>query len=270
MLGATHHRYYSDLLDRFESGDLADALRHAIPLGGGEGLESRLAGPGASRPRDDLSFSGRGGAAQLAEAKVLDPSLVVRLTFLAGEVERAMQLARRHGVFGDVLGRLGDHHPAEARSFRVAWAATLAAGGAHAAAVGVLRSGELRPPAAWVAKAIAGGGPSGARVLADAIQGRPEALDAWLESVTGGGCESVWEGSGMRTVHAGRMFDALCSDDVVALTDSSGCERLWPKVDDAEGLGALVDDTHLVVWDRRGRLRVIDLREGEVRTDLRL
>lgn len=77
-------------------------------------------------------------AAQVAESYELPSSLVVRQWFLAGDVDRALTIARRSGAFADALARLEPEHPAEAARLRQHWAVTLAQAGYHAEAADVL------------------------------------------------------------------------------------------------------------------------------------
>ncbi|MCA9520160.1 MAG: hypothetical protein KC609_04285 [Myxococcales bacterium] len=77
-------------------------------------------------------------AAQVAESYELPSSLVVRQWFLAGDVDRALTIARRSGAFADALARLEPTHPAEAARLRQHWAVTLANAGHFAEAADVL------------------------------------------------------------------------------------------------------------------------------------
>jgi hypothetical protein len=55
LMQGRHGRYLAELVDMFEGGDLNEALRHAIPLGGGQAASARPAF-GAPTPRADLSL----------------------------------------------------------------------------------------------------------------------------------------------------------------------------------------------------------------------
>jgi serine/threonine protein phosphatase PrpC len=105
-------------------------------------------------------------AAEVAEARALPAGLVVRQWFLAGDVPRAIALARLHGAFADAVGRLGK--APEADALRLLWADALASAGAFAAAVDVVWAmpPSRRLVAEWIDRAIAVGGPTGARMLA--------------------------------------------------------------------------------------------------------
>jgi hypothetical protein len=115
-------------------------------------------------------------AAELAEARGLPPGLVIRLWFLAGDRTRAVQIARTTGAFADAVLRLEQSHQEEARNLRLMWADTLASAGAYGAAIDValpVTEGR-RLVDAWIDRAIAVGGPGGARMLARKIRRAPE------------------------------------------------------------------------------------------------
>ncbi len=115
-------------------------------------------------------------AAELAEARKLQPGLVIRLWFLAGDRARAVHIARLTGAFADAVLRLERSHKEEGRILRLMWADALASAGAYAAAVDAAWPvTEARPLArAWIDRAIAVGGPTGARMLARKIRVAPE------------------------------------------------------------------------------------------------
>jgi hypothetical protein len=117
-------------------------------------------------------------AAEVAEARQLPPGLVIRLWFLAGERARAVQIVRLTGAFADAVLRLEQAHKEEGRILRLMWADALASAGAYAAAVDAAWPvAEARHLAgAWIDRAIAVGGPAGARMLARKIRVAPEAF----------------------------------------------------------------------------------------------
>ena len=55
LIGASHANYLKKLMDKFESGDLQEALRHAIPLG--DGTQSLGQALGRLQPRNNLTIS---------------------------------------------------------------------------------------------------------------------------------------------------------------------------------------------------------------------
>ena len=127
-----------------------------------------------------VSFLERHGrlhlAAELAEARSLPPGVLVRQWLLAGEVGRAVRIARRHGAFADALARLEKHEKGPV--LRLLWAETLAEAGDFAAAVEtawpVDRARGLCE--AWIEAAIARGGAGAARMLARKVALLPEAF----------------------------------------------------------------------------------------------
>jgi len=121
-------------------------------------------------------------SAEIAEAKVLAPGLVVRQWFLAGDRERGVRVARRSGAFADAVMRLerdGRRGRRMARDLRQRWARTLAQAGSYSAAVDVVWPLEgLREQAGlWMEAAVALGGPAGARMLAKRLVLQPERFD---------------------------------------------------------------------------------------------
>lgn len=229
-LGADHGAYLDDLLDRFRGGDLLEALRRAIPLGGsGQGgppafslptpradlglsLSARAIGPARSigagpsvyellrklytaaaerleadgayeqaafvydellgAPAAAVAMLERRGlvgvAARLAEVRGLEPGLIVRLWWMAGDKQRAVALARLWRAFPDAIARL-DADGRSSATLRTAWARALADAGSWVAAVdaaSALPSGELQDEVtAWIDAALAEGGRDGALLL---------------------------------------------------------------------------------------------------------
>ena len=107
-------------------------------------------------------------AAELAEARRLAPGLVIRQWFVAGDRDRAIQLAWRTGAFADALARAGKTPVAD--RMRLAWADALAGAGDYLAAIDVLA--ELDEPVAaadalidrWIELGLATGGVVAARL----------------------------------------------------------------------------------------------------------
>src|SRR5205807_5939611 len=107
-------------------------------------------------------------AAEIAEARELAPEIIVRQWFVAGEKERAIQVARKTGAFhGAVLRLEKSRHPA-APELRKLWAQSLADAGNVAVAVDVLwpLESERSTAVEWMRRATEIGGGSGARSLA--------------------------------------------------------------------------------------------------------
>jgi len=119
-------------------------------------------------------------AAELAEARDLPPGLVVRQWFIAGDVQRAVRIARRKQAFGDAVVRLErKKNNQQAEELRVLWAESLAAGGNYAGAVDVvwpIQSQRLRARE-WMDSAIEVGGSVTGRMLARKLTIVPEDFD---------------------------------------------------------------------------------------------
>ncbi len=118
-------------------------------------------------------------AAELAEARELPPGLVVRQWFIAGDIKRAVGIARRTQTFADAVVRLEKKDKEQADKLRVVWAASLAEGGNYAGAVDVIWPIEAHRLTArkWMEKAIEVGGPVAGRMLARKLAIVPEDFD---------------------------------------------------------------------------------------------
>ncbi|HSN24704.1 MAG TPA: hypothetical protein VLT45_00415 [Kofleriaceae bacterium] len=226
-LGRRHAAYLRRLVEMFDRGQLEEALRHAIPLGG-EGGDGRLS-LGVPRPRESLALTlgarakasiipvadvamammreryraaaarleqtGRideaafvlaellsdptaaiallerhkryAVAAQLAEARRLEPGLIVRLWFLAGDRQRAIDLARAHRAWADAVARLEKAGDSRASILRMMWADHLADTGDFVQAVETAWPVESSRGLieAWIDRGIALEGSAAARLL---------------------------------------------------------------------------------------------------------
>jgi hypothetical protein len=118
-------------------------------------------------------------AAEMAEGRGLPSGLVVRQWWIAGERDRAQQIARRTGAFADAVLRLERTDREQGQVLRLAWAAALARAGQYAAAVETAwpvteaRSRTLE----WQERAIALGGTAGARMLARRLALLPNSFE---------------------------------------------------------------------------------------------
>lgn len=118
-------------------------------------------------------------AAELAEARELPPGLVVRQWFIAGDIKRAVAIARRTRAFADAIERLETRNKEQAAQLRVLWAESLADGGNYTGAVDVIwpiQSQRLRARE-WMDNAIEVGGPVTGRMLARKLAIVPEDFD---------------------------------------------------------------------------------------------
>lgn len=157
LLRSVYHRAFQAMLQAgrideaaFVKGELLDDARGAVEL-----LEQHR------------RFE---AAARLATLKALPAELQVRLWFLAGQVEKAMVLARRFGVHAQALVHLEARDREKARDFRVAWAWDLRRLGQTAEALSVAWEVRERIPefAAWMENELLqdGAGAAGALALA--------------------------------------------------------------------------------------------------------
>lgn len=256
-LGRRHAEYLRRVLEMFDRGELEDALRHAIPLGG-EGGDARL-GLGVPRPRQSLALtygarrtnsiipvadvamammrdryraaasrleqSGRIDeaafvlaellsdpkaaiallerhgrytvAARLAEGRHLEPGLIVRLWFLAGDRERAIDTARKHRAWADAVARLEKSGDQRASVLRMLWADHLAETGDFVQAVEA--AWPVKPSralvGAWIDRGIALEGTAAARLLVKKLvvapSSFPKVAPAMLEILGGADDDSV-------------------------------------------------------------------------------
>ncbi|MEZ4376108.1 MAG: bpX6 domain-containing protein [Polyangiaceae bacterium] len=124
-------------------------------------------------------------AAELAEARKLAPGLVVRQWLIAGNRERAMRLAERHGAFADAISRLEQGHPDLALQLRALWADRLASAGDYVGAVDAAWGvKELRALAVhWAELASQVGGTVTARMLLRLLRLAPQRAPQLFERV---------------------------------------------------------------------------------------
>ena len=128
---------------------------------------------------DYLERKGRiAQAAQLAETFELAPATAVRLHAMAGNLARAVLLARLLGCFAEVVAELERRRDQGAAALRLEWALDLAARGNLAdAAHAVWPLADERPRALdWLRAAEAGGGTLGVQGLIYTLALDPQAL----------------------------------------------------------------------------------------------
>ncbi|PYP82463.1 MAG: hypothetical protein DMG65_26270 [Candidatus Angelobacter sp. Gp1-AA117] len=117
-------------------------------------------------------------AAEIAEAKALDPAIAIRLWWLAGESQRAITLACRTNEFEAAIRLLSAQHPEEAADLRCVWAQRLADEGKFTAAAEALwpvTSGRWLADH-WLSLAIELGGTSGAVAVARKMARFPQSF----------------------------------------------------------------------------------------------
>lgn len=110
-------------------------------------------------------------AAELAEARGLPPGLVVRQWFVAGDIERAILVARRTGAFADALLRLERQGHPQAPCLRLLWAESLAAAGDYLPAVKAAWpiAEARRLVGRWIELGLAAAGPAAPALLAHRV-----------------------------------------------------------------------------------------------------
>lgn len=125
-------------------------------------------------------------AAELAEAREMDPALRVRLWVRAGDWSRAIRLAVRYQCFAVAAAALADRDATAHHDLKRAWAGYEMEVGNIAGAVKILAPSGF--PESWFDQALALGGVTAARVLPMCLTrdpGRYESvrsmLEGWLE-----------------------------------------------------------------------------------------
>ncbi|MBD8528860.1 MULTISPECIES: bpX6 domain-containing protein [unclassified Massilia] len=167
LLRATYQRSF-DMLDR--AGRIDEAVFVLAEL--------------MNRRQEAVDYLERKGriaqAAQLAETLELAPAIAVRLHAKAGNLARAVLLARLAGCFADAVAELERRRDAGAAALRLEWAHDLAARGNLAeAAQAVWPLAEERARALdWLHAAEAGGGTLGVQGLLYLLALDPQALRA--------------------------------------------------------------------------------------------
>ncbi|MCY0916071.1 bpX6 domain-containing protein [Massilia antarctica] len=238
LLGWRQADYLQKMLDMFAKGDLAQALRHAVPIDAIGGGSARPA-LGRPRPRTSLTISApspaapaigldsglseqlratyrrsfeqldREGrideavyvlaellqcgleavtylekkerylqAAQLAGTVELAPAVAVRLWVLAGDIERAVQVARLHNDFDAAVRLLESRNSEHAAPLRRHWAEYLAARGDLAEAIDAIwpLPQHHALALAWLVQAERSGGALGMQALARKLALMPGTL----------------------------------------------------------------------------------------------
>ncbi len=197
-------------------------------------------------------------AAQLAESKSMEPALVVRLWFLAGDPARAVRIARKTKSFATAISKL-EGHPEAALKLRMMWADALAAGGDFAAAVhAAFNVPEARPLVLkWLDLALDGGGVEAVKLAVmrlDLAPHEPDAVTARVHAL-------LDDPSPERAAERSALGEALLIGN-----DASRAQRL---VLGRAAVRALVRDRalHGVKTEPLVR-RLLQLDEGALRTDV--
>jgi hypothetical protein len=312
VIGRRQAEYIGRMMEMFERGSLAEALRHAIPMGEIDGTPKPPA-LGGLWPRADLTINPRQTtasssvhllgdltthlnelyrkaarkleeegrideaafvlaellganeeavhflekhgryrlAAEIAEARGLAPGIVVRAWFLAGDVDRAVLIARRTGAFADAVMRLERTDAERASRLRTHWAFSLGAAGDYPGAINALNRDldvVLIDPAlaeharSWIDATLALGGPAAARLLA-----RMSAIESDLTAVRASALalldDDRAESADERRAFAAAIADTPASPQSAMLARESARALLRDA-----GLGSDVVD--VVAWQR--------------------
>ncbi|MES2295788.1 MAG: bpX6 domain-containing protein [Pseudomonadota bacterium] len=147
-------------------------------------------------------------AAQLAETMELDAEMGVRLWVLAGDVARAVRLARTHNAFAGAVRLLEKRNHPQAPALRHEWARHLAARGDHAEAIDVIwpLPDQHALALACMVQAERAGGTLGMRALVRKLALLPGTLDksvATLDALLGAAGE---QGAQMRARLASELL----------------------------------------------------------------
>ncbi|QDG51495.1 hypothetical protein FIV42_12290 [Persicimonas caeni] len=124
-------------------------------------------------------------AAKIAEGRELSGGMVVRLWFLAGDVERALLVARRTGAFAGAVSHLEQSDPDKAKQLRLFWADHLASAGDFGGAVSVIWPVEEARHIAceWLDRGIDVGGALAARMYVWKASLLPGEFDSFRKEV---------------------------------------------------------------------------------------
>lgn len=247
LYGKRQAAYMQRMLAMFETGDLEEALRHAIPLGSGQSDAGQAFGTPTRRneltlsqhagPRSSMLFGAdlethlkqvyrqsferldREGrveeavfvlaellrarqealdylekherhqqAAGLALAWDMAAATIVRLLCMAGDWQRALQVARRDNAFGDAVILLEKKWPEAAERLRLEWAQALTEKGLWLQAVDVIWSlpAERERAAQWLLAAESSGGSLAIGALVKRAVLLPDTLTAyetWVDTL---------------------------------------------------------------------------------------
>ncbi|NHZ38510.1 hypothetical protein [Massilia rubra] len=322
VLGWRQATYLQQLFDLFDKGDLAEALRHAVPIDALGGGASRPA-LGRPRPRTSLTVSGpspsapsinfaedlvtqlraayrrsferldREGrideavyvlaellqcpleavtylekkerylqAAQLAGTVELAPAVAVRLWLLAGDIERAVRVARLHNDFDAAVRLLESRDSEHAAPLRRAWAEYLAARGDLMAAIDVIWPLPEHHALAlgWLVQAERSGGTLGMQALARKLALMPGTLRSSAVAIEALLAAPGEEGVQRRARLAVALVGALPASDATRRVAGALLRKVLPER--MEGLSRL---------DKTVLMQLTDLAANEaLRADLPL
>lgn len=188
-------------------------------------------------------------AAEVAELRRLEPAILIRQWFLAGNVERAILIAQRSHAYAQAILRLEKTHKEQADAFRLLWGDRLAKSGAYAAAVEVawpVKSAR-RLACAWIDHAIAAGGAAGARMLAWKAVSQPAEFPQVLDKAREFFDDEGEEGTRTTTALGEELLAGELTDEARILA-AAAIRRLLPDAA-AKETSALIEKLFDVVGD---------------------
>lgn len=194
-------------------------------------------------------------AAELAESRGLAAGLVVRQWFVAGEVERAVAVARARGAYAEAVERLERAKRSDAAAaLRLLWAEDLATAGDLEAAVRVARPVPQARALVerWVELAMASGGAAGHALLAVLLELAPHRFAEVRERVVEA-CQDRGEDGLLRRAALARGFRASRSTDAVRVLARPLLRAL--VADGADGHHGPGDEDALLTLAADGALR---------------
>jgi hypothetical protein len=176
-------------------------------------------------------------AARLAETLELAPAIAVRLWAMAGDLERAMHLARLTDGFGQAVAELERRKHPQAASLRLVWAQETAARGnlAEAAAI-VWPLKDERPRAlAWLQAAEAAGGVLGVQGLVYKL-----ALDPQAAGNAAAAVQNLLDTEGEDAARQRlRASDCLLRLDAAGTATRRLSGALWRRLQQDRAMGAI-------------------------------
>jgi hypothetical protein len=145
-------------------------------------------------------------AAELALGWEMPPATIIRLLMLAGDVQRAVQVARRDGAFAAAIQMLQGTHAELADRLRSEWGHALVTQGDWLGAVeAVWTLSAMRAQATeWLLAAERAGGELGARALVQRAVLLPDTLEQYAEAIES--LADPWTEADARTAMAQAML----------------------------------------------------------------
>ena len=192
---------------------------------------------------DYLERKGRlAQAAQLAETLELPSAVIVRLYCMAGDLARAVLLARLTDSFAGAVAELERRHHAEAGALRLEWAQSLAARGNLIEAVTALwpLEQERDRARAWLQQAEQAGGSLGVQGLVYTLVLDPQARQARRDAVQ----DLLYAEGEDAARERMRARDCLAGLDKHNATTHHLAAELWRRLllDRAAGLNTITQD----------------------------